>query len=62
MKLPANEYAENTKNDIGFRVPQIYWNYTNENVLTLDWVDGISIRETQELKNKILIQKKLLKI
>ena len=48
----ANEYAENTKNDVGFRVPQIYWNYTSENVMTLDWVDGISIRETQELKNK----------
>ncbi len=48
----ANEYAENTKNDVGFRVPQIYWNYTSENVMTLDWVDGISIRETQELENR----------
>jgi len=48
----ANEYAENTKNDVGFRVPQIYWNYTSENVMTLDWVDGISIRETEELKKK----------
>ncbi len=48
----ANEYAENTKNDVGFKVPQIYWNYTSENVMTLDWVDGISIRETQELKNR----------
>ncbi len=48
----ANEYAENTKNDVGFRVPQIYWNFTSENVMTLDWVDGISIRETQELKNR----------
>ena len=26
----ANEYAENTKNDVGFRVPEIYWNYTSE--------------------------------
>ena len=48
----ANEYAENTKNDVGFRVPQIYWNFTSESVMTLDWVDGISIRETDELKNK----------
>ena len=32
----ANEYAENTKNDIGFRVPEIYWNFTSENVMTLD--------------------------
>ncbi len=55
----ANEYAENTKNDIGFRVPQIYWNYTSENVMTLDWVDGISIRETEELKNKSFNTKKI---
>ena len=48
----ANEYSENTKNDIGFRVPQIYWNFTSENVMTLDWVDGISIRETEELKKR----------
>ncbi len=48
----ANEYAENTKNDVGFRVPQIYWNFTNENVMTLDWVDGVSIRETDELKKR----------
>jgi len=55
----ANEYAENTKNDVGFRVPQIYWNFTSENVMTLDWVDGISIRETQELKNRNLNTEKI---
>ena len=55
----ANEYAENTKNDAGFRVPQIYWNFTSENVMTLDWVDGISIRETDELKKRHLNTKKI---
>ena len=48
----ANEYAENTKNDVGFKVPKIYWNFTSENVMTLDWIDGISIRETDELKRR----------
>ena len=48
----ANEYAENTKNDAGFRVPKIYWNYTSENVMTLDWIDGVSIRETEELRKQ----------
>ena len=48
----ANEYAENTKNDVGFRVPQIYWNYTSENIMTLDWINGVSIRETDELKKR----------
>jgi len=48
----ANEYAENTKNDVGFKVPQIFWNFTSENVMTLDWIDGVSIRETAELKKR----------
>ncbi len=48
----ANEYYENTKNDAGFKVPKIYWNYTSEEVLTLDWIDGVSIREKEILKEK----------
>ena len=48
----ANEYAENTKNDVGFKVPVIYWNFTSENVMTLDWVDGVSIRETENLQKR----------
>jgi len=55
----ANEYAENTKNDAGFKVPQIYWNFTSENVMTLDWVDGVSIRETEVLQKKNIDTKKI---
>jgi ubiquinone biosynthesis protein len=55
----ANEYSENTKNDAGFRVPQIYWNFTSENVMTLDWVDGVSIRETENLQKKNFNTKKI---
>ena len=55
----ANEYLENTKNDVGFYVPKIYWNFTSEEVLTLDWIDGISIRETKELENRKIDTKNL---
>ncbi len=55
----ANEYAENTINDVGFRVPKIYWNFTSQNVMTLDWVDGVSIRETEELKKRNLNTEKI---
>ena len=48
----ANEYAENTKNDLGFKVPSIYWNFTSENVMTLDWIEGNSIRETEVLQSQ----------
>ena len=55
----ANELYENTKNDIGFNVPKIYWNYTTKKILTLDKVDGVSIREHQKLRDSGVDLKKL---
>ena len=46
----ANELYDNTKNDKGFNVPKIYWNYTTKKILTLDKVEGISIREHDKLQ------------
>ena len=48
----ANELYENTKLDKGFNVPKIYWNYTTKRILTLDKVDGISIREHKKLEEQ----------
>ena len=47
----ANEFYENTKNDLGFKVPKIYWNFTSKKVLCLDKVDEISIREVEKLES-----------
>jgi len=47
----ANEFYENTKDDVGFRVPKIYWNYTSKKVLCLDKVEGNSIREIENLES-----------
>ncbi len=55
----ANELYENTKNDKGFNVPKIYWNYTSKKILTLDKVEGISIREYDKLE-KLGIDLKIL--
>ena len=57
----ANELYENTKNDIGFNVPKIYWNFTTKNILTLDKIDGISIRKTEQLKKNLIDVTKLSK-
>ena len=48
----ANELYENTKQDKGFIVPKIYWQYTSKRVLTLDKVNGVSIRDHTSLKEK----------
>jgi ubiquinone biosynthesis protein len=55
----ANELYENTKQDHGFNVPKIYWNYTTKRILTLDKVEGISIREHNRLKELNVDLKKL---
>ena len=48
----ANEFYENTKNDIGFKIPKIYWKLTSDNVLTLDWIEAVSIREVEKIKSQ----------
>ena len=55
----ANELYENTLQDQGFNVPKIYWNYTTKKILTLDKVEGISIREHDKLKDIGVDLKKL---
>ncbi|MDC1476486.1 2-polyprenylphenol 6-hydroxylase, partial [Pelagibacteraceae bacterium] len=57
----ANELYENTKNDIGFNVPKIYWNQTSKKVLCLDRIDGVSIREVEKIKSFNVDEKKIAK-
>ena len=47
----ANEFYENTRNDAGFKIPRIYWKFTSDNVLTLDWVEAVSIREVEKINH-----------
>ncbi|WP_422228919.1 2-polyprenylphenol 6-hydroxylase [Rickettsia endosymbiont of Halotydeus destructor] len=46
----ASELTDNFRNDLDICIPKIYWQFTSENILTTEWVDGISIYETHKLK------------
>ena len=59
FEAAANELYENTKNDFGFNVPKIYWNYTSKRILTLDRVNGVSIREQKVLEDSGIKLKEL---
>ena len=41
----ASEIAENTREDTDFRVPQVDWDRTAREVLTLEWIDGIRLSD-----------------
>jgi len=45
-----SEMADNTRDDHGFRVPGVDWQRTAKRVLTLEWVDGIPMRDADALK------------
>jgi len=45
-----SEMADNSKDDEGFRVPQVDWTRSARRVLTLEWIDGIPIAEHDTLR------------
>ncbi|MDX1715283.1 MAG: 2-polyprenylphenol 6-hydroxylase [Anderseniella sp.] len=52
LRLEASamsEMAENTRNDPGFRVPDVFWQETSRRVLTSEWIDGIALTDTEAL-------------
>ena len=54
----ASELKKNTNLDEGFKVPSIFWDFTGQRVLTIEKVDGISIKDKELLiKNKIDLKK-----
>eukprot|EP01035_Chromulina_nebulosa_P004811 gene4811-6552_t len=44
-----SEMAENTADDPDFRVPEVDWDRTSHNVLTMEWIDGIALNDHKRL-------------
>ena len=40
-----SEMAENTAGDDDFRVPEVDWKRTARRVLTVEWIDGITLSD-----------------
>jgi len=44
-----SEFYDNIKDDKGFVIPKVLWDYTSDTVLTTSWVEGIPIRDNAAL-------------
>ncbi|WP_448513742.1 ABC1 kinase family protein [Parathermosynechococcus lividus] len=42
----AEKFAANFRDDPTVKVPQIYWEFTSQHVLTLEWIHGIKLTRT----------------
>ncbi|WP_448571886.1 ABC1 kinase family protein [Trichothermofontia sp.] len=46
----AEKFAANFQDHPQVKVPRIYWRYTTSRVLTLEWIDGIKMTGTEEIR------------
>ena len=44
-----SEMAENTRGDLGFRVPSVEWARTARTILTMEWIEGIKLSRPAEM-------------
>ena len=45
----ASEFAENSKEDPEIRAPEIDWNRTTREVMTMEWIDGVPLADPERL-------------
>ena len=46
----ADELRAAAANDEGIRIPAVNWSLSGKRVVTVDWVDGVNLGDTEELK------------
>jgi predicted unusual protein kinase regulating ubiquinone biosynthesis (AarF/ABC1/UbiB family) len=47
----AEKFAHNFRDDPQVKIPSIYWNYTSNHVLTLEWINGFKLTDTQNIQS-----------
>jgi predicted unusual protein kinase regulating ubiquinone biosynthesis (AarF/ABC1/UbiB family) len=58
----AEKFAANFHDDPTVKVPLIYWRYTSQRVITLEWIDGIKLTDIAAVKRAGLDRDKLIRI
>lgn len=58
----AEKFAANFQNDPTVKVPSIFWRYSSSHVLTLEWINGFKLTDTQRVKEAGLDTNSLIEI
>ncbi|MCE2991383.1 MAG: 2-polyprenylphenol 6-hydroxylase [Candidatus Jidaibacter sp.] len=45
----GDQIRSNCINDPGLKIPKIYWNYTTQNVFTMEWINGVPVDDRDAL-------------
>ena len=58
----AEKFAYNFQNDADVKVPKIYWDFSSDRILTLEWIQGYKLTNTEQIKNAGLDPYSIIKI
>jgi predicted unusual protein kinase regulating ubiquinone biosynthesis (AarF/ABC1/UbiB family) len=58
----AEKFAANFLGDNTVKVPAIYWQYSSERVLTLEWIQGVKLTNAQDLEALGIDPQRIIKI
>ncbi|QLE59346.1 AarF/ABC1/UbiB kinase family protein [Nostoc sp. TCL26-01] len=58
----AEKFANNFRNDPQVKVPSIYWRFTSNRVLTLEWINGFKLTDTQSIRQAGLDPEAIIRI
>ena len=62
----ASEFAANTKDDPGFQLPAIKWDYSARRVMTLEWADGVPMGDNDAIDaaghNRVVLSERVLEL
>jgi len=53
----AGSGGDNSEGSTSIKVPKVYWNYTCETILTLEWIDGIKLTDAERISKANLNRK-----
>ncbi|MEL6489172.1 MAG: AarF/ABC1/UbiB kinase family protein [Cyanobacteria bacterium J06634_6] len=58
----AERFADNFKDEPLVKVPSIYWSYCSAHVLTMEWINGFKLTDTEQVKAAGLVSNDLVEI
>lgn len=58
----AEKFAANFQNDLSVKVPTIYWRYSSQHVLTLEWINGFKLTDIPKIRESNLDENRLIEI
>ncbi len=58
----AEKFAANFQDEPLIKVPSIYWRYSSTHVLTMEWIDGFKLTDTERVKQAGLATNDLVEI